>query len=237
MAAVLVVEDDTTIGEVLESSLRAHGYRASWAVDGRSALHEATARPYDLILVDLGLPDVDGFALCRHLRARQPSAVLVVLTARNSEMDVVVGLDAGADDYLVKPVRLTELLARLRAHLRRAEPSQTPPTPRRTTVTLGDLVLDTSSRRVTVQGVEIALRPKEFDLLARLVRDTGTALSRRTLMVDVWDEHWHGSTKTLDVHVASLRRRMSAGSPIARLPTITTLRGHGYRLDAPSTDG
>jgi DNA-binding response OmpR family regulator len=228
---VLVVEDDETIGDVLESSLRAHGHDVVWRRTGRSALSEATTAPFDLVLLDLGLPDLDGVEVCRQLRRQYPSTVLVMLTARTDEMDVVVGLEADADDYLTKPVRLGELLARVRAHLRRAEPvERTLPTLR-----VGDLVVDTAARRVTVAGRELSLRAKEFDLLARLAVAPDVALSRATLMSDVWDEHWFGPTKTLDVHVAALRRKLAELD--GAVPHIATLRGHGYRLESPAAQG
>lgn len=230
MAVVLIVEDDTTIGGVVESSLRAHGYDAVWVTHGRTALHKAAAAEFDLVLIDLGLPDLDGIEVCRRLRRRLPSAVLVMLTARTTEMDIIVGLDAGADDYLTKPVQLGELLARIRAHLRRVGP-----TAASSLLSLGDLVLDMGSRRVTIQGAEVTLRTKEFDLLARLAREPDAAVSRETLMTDVWDENWVGSTKTLDVHVASLRSKMGAGGTTAHVPTIRTLRGYGYRLELPDS--
>jgi DNA-binding response OmpR family regulator len=156
--------------------------------------------------------------------------VIVMLTARKDEMDVVVGLEA-ADDYLTKPFRLAELRARVHAHLRRG------PTGARSTrpvEAVGGLTVDTAARRCRLGGVEVPLRAKEFDLLARLAADPGVALSRETLMSDVWDEHWSGSTKTLDVHVAALRRRLdgTAAAPGTTPVRITTLRGHGYRLDA-----
>jgi len=234
MAALLVVEDDETIGSLLEAGLAAHGHTVTWARGGRSALREATLTEFDLVLLDLGLPDLDGVEVCRQLRARQPSCVLVMLTARKDEMDVVVGLEAGADDYLTKPFRFAELRARVRAHLRRG-----PVRPDREDAvrTVGALTVDTAARRCLLGGVEVPLRAKEFDLLARLAADPGVALSRETLMSDVWDEHWFGSTKTLDVHVAALRRRLDAaaaerGTPPVR---IATLRGHGYRLEPPTT--
>jgi DNA-binding response OmpR family regulator len=228
VAIVLIVEDDATIGGVVRSSLCAHGYDAVWVTHGRTALDEAATIEFDLVLIDLGLPDLDGVDLCRRLRRVLPSAVLVMLTARSNEMDVIVGLDAGADDYLTKPVQLGELLARIRAHLRRVGSSAAV-----SSLALGDLVLDMGSRRVTIGGTEVTLRTKEFDLLARLAREPDAAVSRETLMSDVWDENWVGSTKTLDVHVASLRSKISAGGTTARVPTIRTLRGFGYRLEHP----
>ncbi|MCF7547581.1 response regulator transcription factor [Pseudonocardia sp. WMMC193] len=228
MARLLLVEDDDTIGHALSSSLAAHGHEIAWHTRGRDALAEAARGPLDLVLLDLGLPDLDGVAVCRGLRAAQPDAVVVMLTARAEEMDVIIGLEAGADDYLTKPVRLAELHARVRAHLRRRAPA-TPGGP----PALGDLALDTAARRVTVGGTEVTLRTKEYELLARLAAEPGVAVSRETLMSEVWDEHWFGSTKTLDVHVAALRRRLAEAGGSARLPTIVTLRGHGYRLDPP----
>ncbi|MEI4272147.1 response regulator transcription factor [Klenkia sp. LSe6-5] len=231
MADLLVVEDDETIGGALGSGLRAHGHSVSWQRTARSALDAVAGRSFDLVLLDLGLPDLDGVEVCRRIRAVQPGCVIVVLTARAEEMDVVVGLEAGADDYLTKPFRFGELLARVRAHLRRS--SAIPAA--QATVVVGDLVVDLAARRVTVGGAEVVLRTKEFDLLARLGAQPGAAVSRQSLMEDVWDAHWFGSTKTLDVHVAALRRKLAVvadGRGVPQ-PQISTLRGHGYRLDRP----
>jgi len=230
MPKLLVVEDDDAIGGVLESTLRLHGYEVSWQRDGRTALAAAAADDIDFVLLDLGLPDLDGVEVCRRLRAALPGAVLVILTARQEEMDVVVGLEAGADDYLTKPIRLGELLARVRAHLRRgtAQPESRP------AIAVGHLRVDTAGRRVSIGGREIPLRAKEFDLLARLAEQPGVAVSRDTLMSEVWDAHWYGSTKTLDVHIAALRRKLTESSPSPeQTPRISTLRGHGYRLEQP----
>ncbi|WP_236796135.1 response regulator transcription factor [Amycolatopsis sp. GM8] len=229
MSRLLVVEDDETIGGVLEASLRRHGFTVRWERTGAGGLVAAEADIFDLVLLDLGLPDLDGIEVCRRLRAGQPSAVLVILTARQEEMDVVVGLEAGADDYLTKPVRLAELLARVRAHLRRG-PAGAPAD----ALEVGPLRVDVTARRVHLGGREVVLRAKEFDLLARLAQAPGAAISRDALMSDVWDAHWYGSTKTLDVHIAALRRKLADAAPAPdEVPRISTLRGHGYRLELP----
>ena len=229
MSRLLVVEDDETIGSVLQTSLRTHGYDVMWRRTGRDALRDGIATPFDLVLLDLGLPDLDGIEVCRQLRAQAPLSVIVIMTRRDEEIDIVVGLESGADDYLIKPVRLAELLARIRAHLRRGTAK-----PNAASLTAGDLLVDTTSRRVTVAGEEIVLRAKEFDLLARLLAEAGAALTRETLMADVWDEHWFGSTKTLDVTIATLRQKLAEMNGRGAVPRIMTVRGHGYRLEAPN---
>ena len=221
-----MVEDDEKIGAALVRTLTVHGHDVVRAPDAATALRAPDDGAFDLVLLDLGLPDADGLTVCRELRPALPDAVIVMLTARDEEMDVVLGLEAGADDYLVKPVRLAELHARVAAHLRRVDASR--PGPAR----LGDLALDVTRRQVTVARRPVHLRPREYDLLARLAARPGVAVSRDVLIAEVWDEHWFGSTKTLDVHVAALRRRLEAAGG-SRMPEIVTLRGHGYRLDAP----
>ena len=184
-------------------------------------VHSIAVRRPDLVLLDIGLPDIDGLDVCRQIRDRDQTIEVVMLTARDEELDVVVGLDAGAIDYITKPFKLAELLARIRAQLRRVVPQQS-------TATVADLVLDGAARRLWIAGTEVDLRAKEFDLLARLVADAGRAVSRETLMSDVWDEHWFGSTKTLDFHIAALRRKIDTTNEPSR---ITTLRGVGYRFE------
>jgi len=230
VSRILVIEDDEPIGRLLESGLRANGYEVSWERTALGALRRSVTTSFDLIMLDLGLPDLDGVELSRELRLTQPSTVIVMLTARRDEMDVVAGLESGADDYLTKPFGMVELLARVRAHLRRTAPADDRASP----VRLGSLRVDLAARTCRVGEVEVSLRTKEFDLLARLARDPGTALTREQLMSDVWDENWFGSTKTLDVHIAALRRKLglAAAEDGSTAPAITTLRGHGYRLES-----
>ncbi|GAA2404245.1 response regulator transcription factor [Actinomadura vinacea] len=224
-AFVLVIEDDQDIGEELAQSLTGQGYRAEWATTGAQALDHAREQAPDLILLDLGLPDIDGVALCRRLRSIARETVIVVLTARTQEFEVIVALDAGADDYLTKPFRLTELMARLRAHLRRsaARPEED------RLLTVGRLHLDLAARRARVADDEVSLRPKEFDLLACLAGRAGQVVTREELIDEVWDINWFGPTKTLDVHVSALRRKLARHGESSH--RITTLRGRGYRYE------
>jgi len=222
VATIWLVEDDPSIGPGLVRTLEAEGHDVMLA-DSAAAAATLGGEP-DLLLVDLGLPDGDGLDVLHRLRAQRPHLRAIILTARTSEIDVVLGLDAGAADYVAKPFRLSELLARIRAQLREAEVA-----PDRHGVAVGDLVIEPGPRRVRLGGDEVELRPKEFDLLLRLARDAGSVVRRETLMTDVWDEHWFGDTKTLDVHIASLRRRL--GEAPGEPSRITTVRGVGYRLE------
>jgi len=221
-AKILVVEDDPGIGANLTRALVTQGYDADLVGTGADALAAIATRPPDAVLLDLGLPDVDGIDLCRTMLDRQPGLTVLMLTARRAEIDVVVGLDAGAVDYVAKPFRLAELLARLRAHLRRPDGEAAGP------ITVGRLTVDRDAHRAWLRDEELALRPKEFVLLATLAAQAGTALTREHLMSEVWDEHWFGSTKTLDVHVAALRQKLGAAGDSSG---ITTLRGIGYRME------
>jgi len=220
---ILLVEDDGAIGESLAGVLRGNGFDTEWVTSGGAALEAGS--PPDLVLLDLGLPDLDGLEVCRGLRARWPSVFIVMLTARSEEVDVVLGLEAGADDYVVKPFRLAELLARVRAHLRRRPAGY--PAER---IVVGNLVVDLGSRRVWLDDGEIVLRSKEFDLLSVLAAEPGRVISRDRIMREVWDQNWYGSTKTLDMHISALRRKL--GCDVSEDGLITTVRGQGYRFNA-----
>jgi len=213
---ILVVEDEDAIAEPLVGGLRREGFDVDRAATGAAALEAPAA---DLVLLDLRLPDTDGLDVCRQLRERSDVPIIVV-TARGEEADRVVGLELGADDYVVKPFGLRELIARIRAVTRRtsARPHAQEP------IRVGGLEIDERARRATLDGRQLDLTPKEFDLLAALARDPGAAVSRRRLLEDVWDTTWYGSAKTIDVHVASLRRKL--GDP----GWIETVRGVGFRL-------
>jgi DNA-binding response OmpR family regulator len=215
---LLIVEDDEVIGRSLCQALDAAGYAVRWVRTGAEAIASSGMR---LVILDLGLPDIDGLDVCRRLRATEPDVEILILTARGAEIDVVVGLDAGADDYLAKPFRLAELLARVRARLRRERDDGE-------RIRVGPITVDRGARQVFVSGDELDLRPKEFDLLWALAEEAGRVVRREQLMDDVWDEHWHGSTKTLDVHIAGLRRKLDEAG-VGQ--SIATLRGIGYRLD------
>ena len=223
-ARLLVVEDDQGIASNLKRALEGHGYEVALASDGPAAVAAAAVAMPDLVLLDLGLPGDDGVEVCRAFVERHPAVPVVILTVRDSEMDVVVGLDAGAVDYVTKPFRLAELLARIRAQLRRPSAGDA----RR--IVVGDLTVDCGSRRAWVDGRTLELRAKEFELLAALAARAGNVLTREEAMSEVWDENWFGPTKTLDVHVATLRRKL--GEQPGQRSRITTLRGVGYRLEA-----
>jgi DNA-binding response OmpR family regulator len=222
---LLVVEDDPSISEPLCSGLTREGYEVELASTGNDALNAGAA---DLILLDLGLPDLDGKVVCRELR-RRSTVPIIVVTARGDEIDRVMLLELGADDYVVKPFGFRELVARIRAVLRRSDN----PDPTLELVIESSwhgLLIDRRTRLVTVDGIAVSLTPKEFDLVAELSTDPGAVMTREHLIELVWDENFWGSTKTLDVHIASLRKKIGPDR-------IKTIRGVGFRLsgEGPAT--
>ena len=222
MTRVVLAEDDPAISEPLARALLREGYTVDVAGDGSAALAAAQAGT-DLLILDLGLPVLDGLEVCRRLRSEGSTLPILVLTARAEEVDTVVGLDAGADDYVTKPFRLAELLARARALLRRGGGDAA--------ATDALVRIDSEARRAWFGDTELHLAPKEFDLLAVLVREEGKVVPRDQIMKEVWGTRWMSSTKTLDMHISVLRRKLGDD---ATAPTfITTVRGVGFRFDAP----
>jgi DNA-binding response OmpR family regulator len=216
MTRVLLVEDDRDIAEPLARALAREGYEVRTAGDGRVALETVLDAPPDLIILDVGLPGMDGLEVCRRVRDVRPQVPILMLTARDGELETVAGLDAGADDYVTKPFRLSVLLARIRAMLRRSAPPA---------LAAADVRIDEASRRAWRGERQLELSPKEFDLLALLVREAGSVVGRERIMDDVWDVNWFGSTKTLDMHMSWLRRKL--GEP----PLIATVRRVGFRFE------
>jgi DNA-binding response OmpR family regulator len=218
---VLLVEDEPSVGELVRGYLAKDGYSVVWARSGEDALVELGRHPVRLVLLDIGLPGKDGFDVCREIRARSRVPIMM-LTARDEEPDKVVGFELGADDYITKPFSPRELVARMKAVLRRSESQQ-----QGDIVELGDVVLDRESRDVTVAGRAVELTAKEFDLLAYFISNSGAVLSRDLLLDRVWGITYPGGTRTVDVHVAQLRRKL------ARPDLIRTLRGAGYKAVVP----
>ena len=219
---VVVVEDDESIGRAVSDSLTSHGYVVQCCRDGAAATAAIAQTVPDLVLLDAGLPDVDGFTLCRRLREQHRDLPIVIVTARDAEIDIVVGLDAGASDYVTKPFSMNVLLARVRAHLRTIE-SVDPDAP----LVIGPLLVDPAGYVATLDGEPIELRRREFELLVVLCRQADRVVTRERLLADVWDLHWESSTKTLDMHVMTLRRKLGEAIEIANV------RGVGYRLVTP----
>ena len=223
---ILIVEDEASIAEPFARLLEREGFVATVASTAAAALRSARDERPDLVLLDLVLPDGDGRDVCRTLRA-ESGVPVIMLTARGTETDRVVGLELGADDYVVKPFSAAEVVARIRAVLRRTAAAGGQPSPARGPIRVRELEVDPLSRRATLRGVELELSRKEFDLLCELAQHAGEVVRREDLMSRVWDENWFGSTKTLDVHMGWLRRKL--GDPTY----IDTVRGVGFRFAAP----
>jgi DNA-binding response OmpR family regulator len=243
---VLLVEDDDQIAAPLIRTLEREDYVVERVAAGLPAVDRVQSGGVDLVLLDLGLPDVDGLEVCRRIRAGGYVGGVLILTARGGELDRVVGLDVGADDYLAKPFGLAELLARTRALLRRATPATetaaasdpapaptAPAAPPSAPVAADGLTVDTEARRVWVGPAELVLTAKEFDVLALLHSSAGAVFTRERVMDEVWDENWFGSTKTLDTTIGRLRQKLEDSAAPVR---IVTVRGVGFRLESDTTD-
>ncbi len=218
---ILVVEDEQSIGSLVRTYLGREGFDVVWVRSGEDALAELPRHPIRLVVLDIGLPGMDGFEVCRRVRARS-TVPIIMLTARDEEADRVAGLESGADDYVPKPFSPRELAARVKAVLRRTEPKA-----RADVLTLGPVTVSRASREVRVDGREVELTAREFDLLSHLVENAGVVLSREALLDRVWGLAYPGETRTVDVHVGQLRRKL--GDP----GLIRTVRGAGYKAVAP----
>ena len=225
MPTILIVEDDDTVREALSAGLESEGYEVILSDNGLDGLKQAKEEGPDLILLDLMLPEMDGLSVCRALR-RDSDEPIIMLTARGTEMDKIVGLETGADDYVVKPFSLGELLARIRSLLRRTRNDKQE---NQMQLTSGDISLDLTSRRVSKDDVEVHLTQKEFNLLAELIRNKGAVLSRDLLLEKVWGYSYVGNTHTVDVHIRWLREKieLDPSKPVR----IVTVRGVGYRFE------
>jgi len=221
--SVLVVEDEEDIALPLVRTLEREGYAVTWVDTGRAALDQVLTDPVDLVVLDLGLPDMDGLDVCRGVRQGGYQGALMILTARAAEIDRVVGLDLGADDYLAKPFGLAELQARVRALLRRTGGVRGTEEPE------SGLRIDTEARRVKFRDEEVVLTGKEFDVLSVLAEQRGKVVTRDTLMTRVWDTNWYGSTKTLDVTIGRLRQKLDRHGVTDR---VVAVRGVGFRLES-----
>ena len=216
---ILLVEDDRAIADALVDGLRDNGYKVTHVVLGSEAVAKVRGGGITAVILDLGLPDIDGTEVCRQIRAFS-HVPIIVASARETEMDRVTVLDMGADDYVVKPFGIKELVARIHAVMRRASGTVAPVTH----IEVGALIIDTKSRTVSVDGESVAFTPKEFDLLTYLAREPGTVFRRADILRDVWETTWYGTTKTLDAHVASIRKKL--GDP----EWVESVRGVGFTL-------
>ena len=225
---ILFVEDEQSISAPFSKALEREGFEAHVAATAARALELQEKLEPDLILLDLHLPDGDGRDVCRAIRARS-GVPIIILTARGTETDRIVGLELGADDYVVKPFSGAEVIARMRAVLRRVQPAE--PDAPEAPITIGGLHVDLAARRAVLDDQELSLSRKEFDLLAELIRNAGRVVTREELMDRVWDENWFGSTKTLDVHVRWLRGKL--GETAEDATYLQTVRGVGFRFRAP----
>jgi DNA-binding response OmpR family regulator len=217
---LLIAEDEDAVRTPLARALRQEGYDVDEASDGDEAVRMATSAAYALVMLDIEMPGVDGLEACRRIRAARPATAILMLTGRDAELDAVAGLDAGADDYVAKPFRSAELLARVRAQVRRSDGAA---------LAAGDVRVDRTAHRAWRGDEELQLSPIEFELLGFLVANSGRAVTRQQIMGAVWGSSWLGSPKTLDMHVLALRRKL--GDDASRPTHLLTVRGIGLRFE------
>jgi len=222
---ILLVEDDPSVAAGVLDGLVNAGFRVTHVETGKQAIANAASNPCDLILLDLGLPDMDGQDVCRTIRQSSQTPI-IILSARSEEIDRVLALEFGADDYMVKPFGMRELIARIKAVHRRTSTQPEVPTG---TQDIGPISIDRRQQKVHVNGVEIYLTPKEFDLLAYLANDPGAVFRRNDIMSEVWDTNWYGTTKTVDAHVAAIRKKLG------NQDWVEAVRGVGFRLTVPTS--
>lgn len=223
---ILLVEDDPSVAASVIDGLENASMDVTHVSSGKDAMTKALSENFDLILLDLGLPDMDGQDVCRSIREKSTTPI-IILSARSEEIDRVLALEFGADDYMVKPFGMRELVARIRAVARRTSPADA--TPVSATQEIGALSIDRRSQKVFVNGQDVYLTPKEFDLLAYLATDPGAVYRRNDIMSEVWDTNWYGTTKTVDAHVAALRKKLG------NQDWIEAVRGVGFRLGVPTS--
>jgi len=223
---ILLVEDDPSVADSVIDGLVSANLEVDHVTTGKDAISKALSENFDLILLDLGLPDMDGQDVCRSVREKSTTPI-IILSARSDEIDRVLALEFGADDYMVKPFGMRELVARIRAVARRVSPNDT--TTSNVTQDIGSLSIDRRSQKVFINGQDVYLTPKEFDLLAYLATDPGAVYRRNDIMNEVWDTNWYGTTKTVDAHVAALRKKLG------HQDWIEAVRGVGFRLGVPDS--
>ncbi|MDQ0337845.1 two-component system alkaline phosphatase synthesis response regulator PhoP [Caldalkalibacillus uzonensis] len=223
---ILVVDDEQSIVTLLQFNLEQAGYTVVTALDGKTALYLAQKEAPDLIILDLMLPHIDGLELCKTLRGRNNMTPILMLTAKDDELDKILGLELGADDYLTKPFSPREVVARVKAILRRADQNREKDSPPDQQIVIGDLTIDPNQFEVVVNGKKVELTPKEFELLLYLARHKGRVLTREQLLNAIWNYDYIGDTRIVDVHISHLRDKIKTGY-------IKTIRGLGYKLDGP----
>jgi DNA-binding response OmpR family regulator len=223
---ILLVEDDPSVADSVIDGLVSANLEVDRVSTGKAAISKALSENFDLILLDLGLPDMDGQDVCRSVREKSTTPI-IILSARSDEVDRVLALEFGADDYMVKPFGMRELVARIRAVARRTNPGDSSPSA--STQDIGPLSIDRRSQKVFINGQDVYLTPKEFDLLAYLATDPGAVYRRNDIMNEVWDTNWYGTTKTVDAHVAALRKKLGDQN------WIESVRGVGFRLGVPDS--